>query len=112
MAEKDQRWEYVVRCDVRGCERQARYKVAASWTDGVLTELKTYALACEEHVISLYRAAAERHAVYRPRAPEALGPLTVYELVRGKRDRELVRAEAVEAEARAALEGGADGGSA
>ncbi len=106
MSQKDDGWHYEVRCTARGCEQPAVYKIAARWTDGVLTELKTYALACREHVALLYGQASQRHAQHKPRPPEQLGPLTVYRWQPGKRDRELVRADELAAELGGRLEGG------
>jgi len=94
MAGTEKAWRYVVRCDL--CDREAMYKVAAVWSDGLMSELKTYALACAEHVAELYERAQRRRGTYRPSAPEQIGVLGVYVLERGKRDRELRRARELE----------------
>ena len=40
----------IVRCNVAGCGEPAAYKIAAPWSDGAFTELKTYGHACSEHL--------------------------------------------------------------
>jgi hypothetical protein len=37
---------YPIYCSGKGCKNQAEYKIAARWSDGVVSELKTYALCC------------------------------------------------------------------
>ena len=82
---------YAVMCYARGCPREARFKIAAQWSDGVTSELKTYSLACPECVATLYRAACVKKSECRLASGESLGDPQVFELVRGQRDRELVR---------------------
>ena len=33
-------------CYAAGCPNRAEFKIAARWSDGITTELKTYYLAC------------------------------------------------------------------
>jgi hypothetical protein len=87
---------YPVLCYVRGCPREAVYKIAARWSDGVTSELKTYSLACGECVSALFRAARVKKAACRLAAGESLGEPEVFELTRGRRDRELVRRRELE----------------
>lgn len=82
---------YPVMCYARGCPREAAYKIAARWSDGVTGELKTYFLACAECLPGLYRAARAKQAACRLAAGETLGPPEVFEMRHGARDRELVR---------------------
>lgn len=67
----------------------AKYKVAAVWTGGGYSELKTYGFAddaCVERVVE----SARRRAARVPLAEgEHLGPVTVYHLEPGKHDYEL-----------------------
>jgi len=82
---------YPVLCYAKGCDREAVYKVAARWSDGVISELKTYFLACAECLPGLYQTAKKKKAACRVAPGEVLGHPEVYELQRGRRDRELVR---------------------
>jgi hypothetical protein len=82
---------YPVRCYARGCTREATYKIAARWSDGVTRELKTYFLACPACLSELYRTAQVKKAACRLAAGETLADPEVFEMRRGARDRELVR---------------------
>jgi hypothetical protein len=82
---------YVVRCFAKGCTREAQFKIAAQWSDGVTSELKTYFLSCAECRPDLYPEACVKKAACRLAPGETLGEPQVYEMVRGRRDRELVR---------------------
>lgn len=82
---------YPVMCYAKGCSREAAYKIAARWSDGVTSELKTYFLACPDCLSGLYRAARAKQAACRLAAGETLGAPEVFEMRRGARDRELVR---------------------
>ena len=88
---------YPVICYANGCPREAIYKIAARWSDGVTSELKTYFLACGECVPELYRIANVKKAACRLAAGETLGDPQVFEMTRGRRDRELVRRDDLEA---------------
>jgi hypothetical protein len=87
---------YPVICYANGCPREAVYKIAAGWSDGVTSELKTYFLACAECLPELYRAARVKKARCRLAAGESLGDPQVFEMTRGRRDRELVRRRELE----------------
>jgi hypothetical protein len=82
---------YPVMCYAKGCPREAVYKIAAGWSDGVTSELKTYCLACETCLPELYRAARVKKSACRLAAGETLLHPQVFEMTRGRRDRELVR---------------------
>ena len=82
---------YRVVCYAKGCTREARYKIAARWSDGVTRELKTYFLACGDCLPRLYISAGAKKAACRLTAGETLGDPEVFEIQRGARDRELVR---------------------
>jgi len=82
---------YAVMCYATGCHREAKYKIAARWSDGVISELKTYFLSCPDCLAALYLSACVKQAACRLAAGESLGDPQVFEMVRGKRDRELVR---------------------
>jgi hypothetical protein len=87
---------YPVLCYARGCSREAAYKIAARWSDGVTSELKTYFLACESCLPELFGTAKVKKAACRLAAGESLGDPQVFELTRGRRDRALVRREELE----------------
>ena len=81
---------YRVMCG-KECSREAAFKIAARWSDGVTRELKTYFLACEECVSELYAQALVKKSACRLAADESLADPEVFELTRGHRDRQLVR---------------------
>src|SRR5436309_2830954 len=65
-----------VRCSLSECREPANYKIAAPWSDGSFSELKTYGFACSNHLGPVFRAAEERQEEYPPAPGE-----TVEELV-------------------------------
>ncbi len=67
-------------CTFPGCQAVARAKIAAAWSDGSYQELKTYALACPEHLDGLRAAAIERRERVRLAEGEILEPIAVYPL--------------------------------
>ena len=81
---------YPVLCYAEGCTREAAYKIAARWSDGVTRELKTYFLACPECVAKLYPIAKRKKAACRLTAGETLDEPQVFEMQRGSRDQQLV----------------------
>ena len=82
---------YPVICYARGCSREAVFKIAAQWSDGVTSELKTYFLSCAECRSELFETACVKKSACRLAAGETLGDPEVFELTRGRRDRELIR---------------------
>ena len=82
---------YVVRCTVQCCQELARYKIAAEWSDGSVHELKTYGLACENHLEVLFRRSLEKHQKCRQADGETLSAPQVFRIESGRRDPELVR---------------------
>ncbi len=89
---------YAVPCYTPGCGRPAAYKVAARWSDGVTSELKTYGLACEHCLPAWFRRARERHAACRLAAGETLGAPAIFRVERGRRDLTLERLTELEVE--------------
>lgn len=81
----------IVRCTLSHCEEPAAYKVAAPWSDGSFTELKTYGYACSEHLGPVFRAAEGRQETYAPTPAETIEELGIYKYEQGKRDRQLQR---------------------
>ena len=73
------------------CGAPAVYKIAARWRDGVTRELQTYGLACEDCLADWFRRSCQRQAACRRAPGETLEAPGIYELARGRRDRELIR---------------------
>lgn len=81
----------VVRCTLPHCEEPAAYKIAAQWTDGRISELKTFGFACSDHLGAVFRDAEERRQAYSPSAGETVEEIAIYKYEQGKRDRQLQR---------------------
>ncbi len=80
-----------VSCGKPGCRGLAEYKVAAPWSAGRFSELKTYGLACDEHHVQTYRDALRRRKVHPPSAEEAQGEIALYHFEKGKPNATLER---------------------
>jgi hypothetical protein len=87
---------YPIRCYSPGCNALALYKIAARWSDGITQELKTYALTCEACLAESFRRSRLKQAACRLAPGETLEAPGVYELVRGRRDPQLIRREDLE----------------
>ncbi len=87
---------YAVMCYANGCNYEAQFKIAAKWSDGVTSELKTYFLSCPDCLATLYQTACVKKAACRLAAGETLSDPQVFDMVRGRRDRELVRCAELE----------------
>jgi hypothetical protein len=87
---------YPVRCYTRGCEELAVYKIAARWSDGVTQELKTYALCCSACLAEWFRRSRSKQAACRLAAGETMESPGIYELIRGRRDPQLIRRDDLE----------------
>jgi hypothetical protein len=87
---------YQVFCSTRDCKHLAIYKIAARWSDGVVSELKTYALSCEEHLRDWFTRSRQKQKACHLTAGETLEPPGVFHLVRGQRDQALERLTAME----------------
>ena len=72
-----------VPCGTPGCGELAEYKIAANWSAGRFSELKTYGLACETHQAQVYREALRRRKIHPPSAEEAQGEIGVYRFEKG-----------------------------
>jgi hypothetical protein len=73
-----------VTCGVPGCDQPAEYKIAAPWSAGRFSELKTYGLGCEAHYADLYRDALRRRKTHPPTSEEAQGDIAVFKFAKGK----------------------------
>ena len=73
-----------VTCGTPGCQELAEYKIAAQWSAGKFSELKTYGLACASHYVQTYRDALRRRKIHSPSPEEAQSELGVYHFEKGK----------------------------
>jgi hypothetical protein len=73
------------------CREAACYKVAAPWSDGRFSELKTYGHACAEHLRAIFQAAEERRATYKPAPGETVDDIGIYRYQTGWLDWQLQR---------------------
>jgi hypothetical protein len=80
---------YPIHCTRAGCARLAVYKLAARWSDGTTSELKTYALSCAECLPEAYRNSCVKQTACRLARGETLRTPGIYLLVHGQRDQEL-----------------------
>jgi len=87
---------YRVGCYSPDCLEEAQFKIASRWSDGVIRELKTYALSCEACLQRIYTDTVERSARCRLTAGETLEVPGIYRLIRGNRDRQLERCPELE----------------
>jgi len=81
----------VVRCSHEHCREQAAYKVAARWSDGRVSELKTYGFSCSDHLEAVFRASERRRLDYTLAPGESIEEIAIYRYEPGKRDRQLQR---------------------
>src|SRR4051812_18543413 len=95
---------YQVFCYRPACKHPAVYKIAARWSDGVVAELKTYGLYCEEHLPEGFAESRAKRATCRLTTGEILEEPGVYQLQRGERDQALQRLPDVEAKLTASAE--------
>lgn len=89
---------YLVGCYEPGCAAPAVYKIAARWSDGLTSELKTYGLTCAEHLRAWFQHSLQKQHACRKAHFETLDKPGIYALVRGARDVQLQRLEDLEKE--------------
>ncbi len=87
---------YPIFCYSPECKNLAVYKIAGRWSNGVLGELKTYALCCQGCVKHWFEQSRRKQASCRPASGETLEPPGIYALERGQRDQQLRRLEELE----------------
>ncbi len=80
-----------VQCSYHGCQELASYKIAALWSGGSLSELKTFGFACPDHLGMVFRESEGRKANYVPSIGETVEEIAIYRYEQGKRDRQLQR---------------------
>jgi hypothetical protein len=88
--------ERFVRCSLHDCEEPAVYKIAAPWSDGRFSELKTYGFACVDHLKDVLGSAEARWLDYEPVKGEIVQDIAIYRYEAGKSDRQLQRDEDIE----------------
>jgi hypothetical protein len=94
---------YPIYCLTPGCKNLAVYKIAARWSDGLESELKTYGLCCDDCVATWYARGITQREACRLAPGETLEQPGVFRLERTARDRELIRAREVEQRLAASL---------
>ncbi|MBY0588531.1 hypothetical protein K2X85_15250 [bacterium] len=94
---KKSTWDMTVYCSHPDYRRSpARYKIAAAWTGGDYSELKTYGFADDDCVLDVFRAAAARLTRFRSCEGETVGELRIYRLDTERSDLKLEPAIDVE----------------
>jgi hypothetical protein len=89
--------DYTIYCSHPEFSRApAKYKLAAEWTGGGYSELKTYGFANDECIEKVYRDARTRLGRFRPGEGESVGELRIYVLDASRHDYELDRATELE----------------
>ena len=91
---------YPVICYAPGCGREAIYKIAARWSDGLTEELKTYYLSCAKCLPILFQDARRKRDQCRLANGETLDTPGVFSLHRGARDHQLDRCAQIELQCR------------
>jgi hypothetical protein len=82
---------YQVFCSTKACKNPAQYKIAAKWSDGVVSELKTYGLCCEKCLSKELQRGRDRQKACHLTSGETLEPPGIFLLQHGKRDQVLQR---------------------
>ncbi len=88
---------YPIYCQNADCKNLAKYKIAARWSDGKVSELKTYCLCCEDCLAKSLPRARERYHSCRLIPGETPEEPGIYQLQRGERDQSLQRLVDLEA---------------
>jgi len=84
-------YTHIVCCNHPDCDEAATYKVAARWSDGRFSELKTYGFACSDHLGMVFQDAEDRRLDYTLCPGEIIEEIAIYRFEPGKRDRHLQR---------------------
>lgn len=91
------RLSFTVYCTDSLChDHPAKYKVAAEWSGGGFSELKTYGFADDECLDRVVQAAKARMARVCLSEGEAIGPIHIYHLDSTRHDYELKRVPELE----------------
>ncbi len=84
-------YHHAVLCSHSCCFEPAAYKVAARWSDGSFSELKTYGFACSQHLGDVFQDAEDRRPDYALGPSEVIEEIAIYRFEPGRRDRQLER---------------------
>ena len=87
---------YPIYCITKDCKNLASFKIAGRWSDGLQSELKTFALCCENCLAMWFNTSRAKHENSRLTPGESLEAPGIFRLERGQRDRTLVRLEHLE----------------
>jgi hypothetical protein len=87
---------YQIFCYTKDCKHPAQYKIAGKWSDGVVSELKTYGLCCEECLPKWFARGRQRFKACRLIPGETLELPGIFLLQRGHRDQGLQRLADIE----------------
>lgn len=82
---------FPIYCYTKDCKNLAEYKIAARWSDGRTSELKTYGLCCHPCLSAWFKRSRQKQMQCRLAPGETLEPAGVYHLEHGHRDRQLSR---------------------
>ncbi len=82
---------YRISCQGPSCPHEARFKVAARWSDGFTWEWKTYALLCSDCLREGYEQALARRRNCRLTPGETLDRTVILELAPGQPSMHMVR---------------------
>lgn len=96
---------FTIPCITADCPETAQYKIASHWTDGIISELKTYSICCDKCLAGEFAASIQRHKKCRTIAGETLAVPGVFDLARGKSSNDLNRRLDLEAELFRTLDG-------
>ena len=91
-------FSYPVLCYEPGCQHAAEFKIAAQWSDGFTSELKTYGLTCPEHLRRWFLRSLQKQAACPLVEGETLEPPGIYRLNVHQTDKRLVRLPDLEAQ--------------
>ena len=88
---------YPIYCYAKGCKNLASYKIAGRWSDGVQSELKTYALCCGDCLPACFKTSLAKQKSCRLTQGESLEPPGIYQLQHGQHNQRLQRLAELEA---------------
>jgi hypothetical protein len=93
-------YKHSVVCSHPTCSELAGFKVAAHWSDGRFSELKTYGFACSRHLATIFQDAEGRRLNYPLGPGEASDEIAIYRFEVAMRERPAQRLQGLEAECR------------
>ena len=82
---------YPIYCYTKGCKHLATYKIAARWSDGRQSELKTYGLCCEGCLPAWFKKCRLKHLACKLIPGETLESVGIFPLKAGQTAQQLPR---------------------